>query len=169
MSKPTFPSEATALAVTGSAQVTSWAATSPQREKVEASLWYWNASMATLHGVQAVAVLAASQVVAKLSAFKIPMMTSYTDWTFGYPMPALQKRADMPFVAVTSAFAFMSAAAHLIVLARFEHYKAGLRRGRNLYRWYEYAASSSLMIGLIAQLFGVYDVNALVAIMSVNA
>jgi hypothetical protein len=103
----------------------------------------------------------------------------------------------MPFVAVTSGFAFLSAFAHLVVLARFQVYKDDLRRGRNVFRWFEYAASSSLMIGesrerrvaaaqpaaslaadlsrslvragLIAQLFGVYDVLLLVAIMSVNA
>ena len=53
----------------------------------------------------------------------------------------------MPFVAVTSGFAFLSAFAHLVVLARFQVYKDDLRRGRNVFRWFEYAASSSLMIG----------------------
>ena len=134
-------------------------------------------------------------------------ITTFTDWSRGYPMAAIQHRADMPFVAVTSGFAFLSAFAHLVVLARFQVYKDDLRRGRNVFRWFEYAASSSLLIGererasarararpprahaaappcspsacalarslaragLIAQLFGVYDVLLLVALMSVNA
>ena len=62
-------------------------------------------------------------------------------------MAAIQHRADMPFVAVTSGFAFLSCFAHLVVLARFQQYKDDLRRGRNVFRWFEYAASSSLMIG----------------------
>ena len=74
-------------------------------------------------------------------------ITTFTDWSRGYPMAAIQHRADMPFVAVTSGFAFLSAFAHLVVLARFQVYKDDLRRGRNVFRWFEYAASSSLMIG----------------------
>ena len=142
---------------------------SPQRLQAEASLWRWNAAMAALHGAQAIVVLGAALSVERLRAFKIPMTTGFTDWSRGYPMPALQHRADMPFVAVTSGFAFLSALAHIVVLARFEQYVRDLRRGRNVFRWIEYALSSSLMIGLIAQLFGVYDVLLLVAMMSVNA
>jgi hypothetical protein len=74
-------------------------------------------------------------------------ITTFTDWSRGYPTAAIQHRADMPFVAVTSGFAFLSAFAHLVVLARFQVYKDDLRRGRNVFRWFEYAASSSLMIG----------------------
>jgi len=142
---------------------------SPQRTAAEASLWRWNAAMAFLHGTQAVIVLAAALSTDRLKAFKIPMVTTFTDWSRGYPVAAIQHRADMPFVAVTSGFAFLSCFAHLVVLACFQQYKADLRRGRNLFRWYEYAASSSLMIALIAQLFGVYDILLLVALMSVNA
>jgi len=159
---------ATSLAVSSTEQVTGWT-NSPERAKAEANLWWWNAAMAALHGVQAIIVLGAALSVDRLKAFKIPMITTFTDWSRGYPTAAIQHRADMPFVAVTSGFAFLSAFAHLVVLARFQVYKDDLRRGRNVFRWFEYAASSSLMIGLIAQLFGVYDVLLLVAIMSVNA
>lgn len=40
-----------------------------------------------------------------------------------------------------------------------------LQRGVNRFRWYEYAFSSSLMMGLIAMLFGMYDVISLVLVM----
>ena len=53
-------------------RVTSWS-DSPQRAKAESSLWWWNASMAALHGVQAVIVLGAALSVDRLKAFKIPM------------------------------------------------------------------------------------------------
>lgn len=75
----------------------------------------------------------------------------------------------MPFVPVTSGFAFMSAVAHLIVLLQWNHYVADLRKGKNLYRWAEYSVSSSLMILLIAELFGIYDVITLTAIVGCNA
>jgi len=51
----------------------------------------------------------------------------------------------------------------------FDSYTYGLRRGYNELRWWEYALSSSVMIGLILMLFGVYDIITLFAIMSVNA
>lgn len=140
-----------------------------RRQKVERTLWKWNLAMAILHGVQAVIALGASLGVTRLKNFKIPMTTAFTDWSKGYPVPAIQIRDNMPFVAVTSGFAFMSSAAHIIVLICFTRYLADLRRGYNVFRWYEYAASSSLMIALIAQLFGVYDVTTLVAIMGCNA
>jgi hypothetical protein len=142
---------------------------SPQREVAEKNLWYWNLSMAILHGVQAVVVLALSLTAGNFKKFLIPMTTTFTSWERGFPQAAIQQRANMPFVGVTSGFAFMSSAAHIIVLLCFQRYLDDLRRGRNLFRWYEYAASSSLMIALIAQLFGVYDVITLVVIMSVNA
>ena len=39
----------------------------------------------------------------------------------------------------------------------------------NYFRWYEYTLSSSLMIVLIAMLFGVYDVGSLLLIFVLNA
>ncbi|MFO7681418.1 MAG: heliorhodopsin HeR, partial [Chloroflexota bacterium] len=51
----------------------------------------------------------------------------------------------------------------------FGRYQAGLRQQRNIFRWVEYSLSSSLMIVLIAQLVGIADVTALIAIFGVNA
>ena len=75
----------------------------------------------------------------------------------------------MPFAAVASGFSFLSAVAHITVLACFSLYSRDLIAGINRFRWVEYALSSSLMIGLISQLFGVYDVLTLVALMATNA
>lgn len=85
--------------------------------------------------------LRASQV----SSFRLPLTTAFTDWSRGFPLQQLQTRGTIPFAAVTSGFALMSAAAHFTVLALFPVYVADLRRGINRFRWYEYAASSSLM------------------------
>jgi len=63
----------------------------------------------------------------------------------------------------------MSAFAHMIVLLNKERYITDLRKGINYFRWYEYSISSSLMIVLIAMLFGMYDVVSLILLASVNA
>jgi hypothetical protein len=74
-----------------------------------------------------------------------------------------------PFAFACSSFSFLSALFHGIVVLNFESYTYGLRRGYNKFRWWEYALSSSIMMGLIAMLFGFYDMITLFAIMSVNA
>ena len=60
--------------------------------------------------------------------------------------------------------------AHAVVCTVWwQRYVADLGRGRNPARWVEYSLSSSLMIVLIAQLVGISDVAALVALFGVNA
>ena len=63
----------------------------------------------------------------------------------------------------------MSAIAHLFVIMFFKTYEDGLRRSINRFRWYEYAVSSSLMIVLIAMLWGVWDIFSLILIACINA
>lgn len=106
----------------------------------------------------------------KAAKFKLPLTTLFLDWGGGFPVQRLVVQGYLPFVAVTSGFAWMSAVAHFVVLTFFAKiYIPDLRRGINRFRWIEYAFSSSLMIALIAMLFGMYDVISLVLLMSVNA
>merc|ERR1711937_988843 len=63
----------------------------------------------------------------------------------------------------------MSAVAHAFVLMRWDRYIADLRNEVNHARWYEYAASSSVMICAIAMLFGCYDMGSLMLMFSINA
>jgi hypothetical protein len=131
-----------------------------RRAATEVQLWWWNAGCGLLHLFQAIAVLAASQTVTNLKAFKIPLLTVIPTWVRGFPEPALQVRGALPFVAVTSAFAFLSAFAHGVVLLGWKQYVHDLKVNQiNRFRWYEYALSSSLMIALIAMLFGMWDVS----------
>ena len=145
-----------------------------KRAVTEASLWWWNLACALAHGVQAVAALTLSLAgPARIRAFKLPLTTVLLDWSGvaggGYPVQALKVQALLPFAGVTSGFAWMSCAAHVVVLCCFSVYLTDLRKGINRFRWIEYAFSSSLMIGLIAMLFGVYDIFTLVGLTSVNA
>ena len=68
-------------------------------------------------------------------------------------------------------FLFLSALAHFIIVSPWGNkiYNRDLERGMNRFRWYEYALSSSLMISLIAMLFGVYDMGSLILIFTLNA
>jgi hypothetical protein len=70
-----------------------------------------------------------------------------------------------------ASFLAISCIAHLVVASPgfFDRYRRGLIANRNYFRWVEYAVSSSIMIVLIAQLTGISDITALLAIFGVNA
>lgn len=76
---------------------------------------------------------------------------------------------ELPFAVCASLFLFISAFFHFLIVFRKNNYLADLNKGINKYRWYEYALSSSIMIVLIAVLFGVYDLSALILIFALNA
>jgi len=70
-------------------------------------------------------------------------------------------------------FTFLAiSAVSLLIIASpfvFPWYKRNLLQNRNYGRWIEYFFSSSIMIVLIAQITGISDIAALIAIFSVNA
>ena len=72
--------------------------------------------------------------------------------------------------ALLASFLLMSALAHfLIAYPLNKKYNNNLKRGFNPYRWYEYAFSSSVMIGFISLLFGIWDVWSILMIFILNA
>lgn len=136
------------------------------------SLDRFNAFMGFLHLAQGSGMLFLGLSVDKFAAFKLPVLSNFL--TFDRSLMRLVsvpgKVADLPLVVLVSCFLFMSALAHfIIVTAGNKAYKRDLERGINRFRWYEYAASSSLMIVLISMLFGVYDIGALIPIFLLNA
>ena len=71
---------------------------------------------------------------------------------------------------ILASFPLMSALAHfLIAYPLNDKYVDNLKKGMNPYRWYEYAASSSVMIFLITFLLGIWDLWTLVMIVVLNA
>ena len=68
------------------------------------------------------------------------------------------------FLALSSLFHFLVASPWF-----FGRYSNGLKQNHNYFRWVEYSLSSSTMIWLIAQLCGLSDIGALIAIFGVNA
>lgn len=66
-------------------------------------------------------------------------------------------------------FLYLSAAAHAYILYYNRNgYIAGLAKNINRMRWWEYSISSSIMIAMIAILFGVWDLGQLVAMVGCN-
>lgn len=72
---------------------------------------------------------------------------------------------------MVAAFMALSAFFHFLVSSPsvFPKYVDGLRNHINVYRWVEYALSSSIMIVVILQLNGATDYVALLAIFGINA
>ncbi len=78
---------------------------------------------------------------------------------------------DSPIALGVALFFALSAFFHFLVASPlyFKKYIAGLNLQHNYFRWVEYSISSSVMIVLIAQITGISDIAALVAIFGVNA
>lgn len=137
---------------------------SEARGSQNTSLRRANAGAAVLHAVQAGVVLALA------TDFALPVTASYLTGPPGTPAQEPVVLFEIPTGLAVAGFLALSALAHLLVCTVWwQRYVADLGRHRNPARWVEYSLSSSLMIVLIAQLVGISDVAALVALFGVNA
>lgn len=103
--------------------------------------------------------------------FTLPVTASYLQGPPGSAMSDPVVLWNVPVAMGVALFFALSALFHFIVASPwfFPRYTAGLLAQRNIFRWVEYALSSSVMIVLIAQILGVMDVTALIALFGVNA
>ncbi len=123
-----------------------------------------NLAAAVLHAVQAVVV------VVLATDFSLPVTATYLAGPPGTPAQEPTVLFDLPTGPAVAAFLVLSALAHLIVITVWwRGYVGDLSRSINRARWVEYSLSSSLMMVVIAQLVGIGDVTALLAIVGVNA
>lgn len=125
----------------------------------------WNLYAGLLHLASMIAVLTLS------NNFSLPVTATYMTGppgsTFTKPILLFSNN-----VSYTIALFFgLSAFFHFLVSSKkyFFKYAGGLKLNRNIFRWVEYSLSSSIMIFLIAQLNGISDYAALLAIFGVNA
>lgn len=131
--------------------------------------------MGALHLIQGLVMLfLATRVIQTIAEFS-PTITqfyiTYNPQTMSLEVAA-RDLFQLPFGVLVAVFLLLSAAAHtLISVPRRLNavYNADLDRGINRFRWFEYALSSSVMIVLIATLFGIYDIASLILIFVVNA
>jgi len=134
------------------------------------SLRRWNTTLAVLHAVQGIVILALS--FAKNPMVGSPIVSSYLtfDTATRTLVPAQRALFELPIGPAVALFFFLSAIAHVLVAFPARGwYEARLARGINPARWIEYALSSSVMIVVIATLSGIQEIGTLLAIFGVNA
>jgi len=131
-----------------------------------AGLVRFNAIMALVHLVQAVALLLLSR------DFRLPVTLSYLkfDPATTSLRPMVTTVAEVPLAWLVLAFLLLSSLAHLTIATVYRpRYERDLLRGLNRARWIEYAVSASVMIVAIAMLVGIYDLGALLMLFSLVA
>lgn len=135
----------------------------------------FNLIMGAIHLLQAIIMLIlAGTVIQKIAEFQPEIVQFFI--TYDPIAQALVVDSKMlfalPFGVLVSVFLFISAGAHALISLpnpTYRIYESDLEKGINRYRWFEYALSSSIMIVLIATLFGVKDIASLLLIFIVNA
>ena len=137
-------------------------------DRVYGRLRLFNAAMGVLHLLQGLAMLLLSTSVT------FPLRTTFLN-SSGPPGSAVSTVTrtvfDLRLGPLVAAFLLISSAAHFLLASPgvYPWYVRNLKRHINYVRWYEYAASSSLMIVVIAMLCGVFDLPTLVLLFSLNA
>lgn len=118
------------------------------------------------HAIQVVAML----ILANDQTF--PISTAFLELNEETQalQPTQETIFDLPLVYVVVSFSLLSAIAHFTVAGpAFEWYVRNLKARQNPARWLEYSLSSSIMIVVIAILFGIWNIAALIAIVGANA
>lgn len=124
----------------------------------------WNLAAGFLHLSSLIAVLLLA------NKFTLPVTATYMSGppgtTFTDPIVLFNNNISYTIAL----FLGLSAFFHFFVSSNtyFPKYSAGLKNNRNIFRWVEYSLSSSVMIFVIAQLNGITDYAALLAIFGVN-
>jgi hypothetical protein len=132
----------------------------------------FNLTMGFFHLVQAFLMLfLATNVIQKISQFSPTIIQRYQkfDFTTKHLVSTSRNLFNLPFGILVASFLFISALAHFTIVLNSKKYTSDLEKGINRFRWFEYAISSSIMIVLIATLFGIYDIATLVLIFAANA
>lgn len=134
------------------------------RSQQASTLRKWNASAGFLHLASLIAILLLS------NNFSLPVTATYMTGppgtTFAEPVRLFSNNVSY----IIAAFFALSAFFHFLVSSKlfFVKYIDGLEHHKNIFRWVEYSLSSSLMIYVIAQLCGINDYAALLAIVGTN-
>lgn len=133
----------------------------------------FNIVMGSFHFIQGLCMLIFALNFDKAINFKPEIVSSFLTFepTSMRLVTETKVLFELPFAVLVSVFLFLSAFFHFIIVSPMfkKKYAEGLKNKINMFRWYEYALSSSLMIVLIAVLFGVYEIGALILIFGLNA
>ncbi len=128
--------------------------------------------MGVLHLIQGIIMLfLATNIIQTIAEFQPSIRLFYLEFnTITRSLEnASRELFDLPFGILVASFLLISAGAHFLIYFKSGTYFRDLEKGINKFRWFEYALSSSIMIVLIATLFGIHDLASLVLIFIVNA
>jgi len=131
----------------------------------------FNRKMGVLHLLQGTAILILALSVDVFRDFKPTIVGRFfeVDESGGYG-PETQTLFDLPFGIMVALFLLLSAVFHFLISGPFKtYYLASIDKGINELRWYEYALSSSIMIVLLATMFGLLTIEAIILIFLINA
>jgi hypothetical protein len=133
-------------------------------EQKFSALRKWNVVVGLVLAIQAILMAVLT------NDFSLPVTSTFMSGPPG-TQPELQHLFDIPTGWGVFAFLAISAGALFTIAspAVFPWYKRNLLKNRNYGRWIEYSISSSIMIVLIAQITGISDIAALLAIFGINA
>ncbi len=133
----------------------------------------FNLIMGILHFVQGAFMLTAALSIDLIRDFKPEILTNFLKYDEVSQRLVSNTKVlfDLPFGILVASFLLLSSLAHFIIVCpRFNKiYNKDLKKGINKFRWIEYSISSSIMIVLIAVLFGIYDFGALILLFGLNA
>ena len=124
----------------------------------------WNIVVGLILAVQAILIAVLT------NNFSLPVTATFIEGPPG-TAPTLHHLFNIATGWGVFAFLGISAVSLLIIASPlvFPWYKRNLLKNRNYGRWIEYFFSSSIMIVLIAQITGISDIAALIAIFGINA
>ena len=132
---------------------------------VPSRLRWANLAVGLAHLAQAVLILALS------NGFSLPVTAAFLSGPPGSVPTARETIWEIPVGPAVALFLLLAAMDHFLMAVPgvWPWYQENLRRGMNPARWWEYSISASIMVVLIAQVTGISDVGALVAIFGTNA
>jgi hypothetical protein len=132
-----------------------------------AGLQRLNFAAALMHGAQALVIL----IIA--NDFSLPVTSFFwNDVPNASLDPSrLERLFDIRLSYVIVAYLMLSCVFHAFVASPWgrARYLGELRNGQNRFRWVEYTFSSSLMILMIAMVFGIGDIAGLLGLVGVNS
>lgn len=124
----------------------------------------WNIGAGILHFVSLIAVLLLA------NNFALPVTATYMTGAPGTTTTGPIVLFSVRVAYTIAIFLGLSAFFHFLISTNkfFPRYVRGLQNNRNIFRWVEYSLSSTVMIFVIAQLNGISNYAALLAIAGVN-
>jgi hypothetical protein len=131
----------------------------------------FNLKMGIVHLVQGIILTILALTLDVIVDFKPEIVARFFgEISPGIYGPVTSVLFTLPVGLLAASFILLSAGFHFLISIPFKkQYLINVEKGINPLRWYEYALSSSLMIVLLAVMFGLTTIEALIGVFGLNA